>query len=473
MADGDERTRTRRPAAASTDPRDETGATARAGSRPISTGRARAARAGRPPDDPLARLQALHPTTNAAPASPVVVPPATTPPLAPPAAPTPRSATPATAPASGAAAAPGGPSSRVDRARARAHRRGATSEVPATGAPRDEVGTSDAAADDAGAATASRREGGEVASPSATAPATAPAAAPVPAPGDPGLRRLGGIDLTDDLTDDLGDDLGSAGTAPGRAVGGSRGLVLPVEPVAPAPRLLLPTGRIPRIGQDRPNPVSDLPLIGIEPAERDPSVGTVVVPELDPSGEIVRDGTGTERRTLRDRLEPVLVRRPRPRVRRVTRVVRHLDTWSVFKVALVFNLVVFVVCLTAGVLLWNVADTTGTIDNVEQFFEQFGWEHFEFHGGEIYHHAWIAGLFATIGLTGLAVLVATLFNLITDLVGGIRVSVLEEEVIERVPHRRRTASVRRSRRREAPIEDLGSRPLDHSTGELPVTRPDA
>jgi hypothetical protein len=50
-------------------------------------------------------------------------------------------------------------------------------------------------------------------------------------------------------------------------------------------------------------------------------------------------------------------------------------------------------------------------------------------GGEIYHNAWTGGLFVVVGLTGLAVLVATLFNLITDLVGGIRVSVLEEEVV--------------------------------------------
>ena len=34
-------------------------------------------------------------------------------------------------------------------------------------------------------------------------------------------------------------------------------------------------------------------------------------------------------------------------------------------------------------------------------------------------------------MTGLAVLVATLFNLITDLVGGVRLTVLEEEVVER------------------------------------------
>ena len=72
---------------------------------------------------------------------------------------------------------------------------------------------------------------------------------------------------------------------------------------------------------------------------------------------------------------PVHFRRaPKPRVRRVTRVVRHVDTWSVFKVALVFNVFLFVVCLTAGVLLWQVANATGTVDNVEKFFEGFGWD---------------------------------------------------------------------------------------------------
>jgi hypothetical protein len=125
--------------------------------------------------------------------------------------------------------------------------------------------------------------------------------------------------------------------------------------------------------------------------------------------------------------------RRRPRVRRVTRVVRHVDPWSVFKVALCFSFVLYGVCLTAGVLLWNVAYTTGTIDNVERFFESFGWDTFTFKGGELFHNAWIAGLFAAIGLTGLIVLGATLFNLITDLVGGIRVTVLEEEVVERNP----------------------------------------
>ena len=120
----------------------------------------------------------------------------------------------------------------------------------------------------------------------------------------------------------------------------------------------------------------------------------------------------------------------KPRVRRVTRVVRHVDPWSVFKIAAVANIVLYLIVLTAGVLLWNVAYATGTVDNVERFFESFGWASFEFNGGEIYHSAWIGGLFVVIGLTGLAVLLATLFNLITDLVGGMRFTVLEEEVVE-------------------------------------------
>ena len=162
----------------------------------------------------------------------------------------------------------------------------------------------------------------------------------------------------------------------------------------------------------------------------------------------------------------------KPRVRKVTRVVRHVDPWSVFKIALVAHAVVYVIVLTAGVLLWNVAHATGTVDNVERFFESFGWESFEFDGGEIYHSAWIAGLFAVIGLTGLAVLTASLFNLITDLVGGMRFTVLEEEVVETRVSPMRRFVVRRAEPevpavirdesgamiREAVVDDTGANP---------------
>ncbi|MFM8945256.1 MAG: DUF3566 domain-containing protein [Actinomycetota bacterium] len=120
------------------------------------------------------------------------------------------------------------------------------------------------------------------------------------------------------------------------------------------------------------------------------------------------------------------VRWERRRVRRTTRILRHIDPLSVFRVMMVFHIVLFLTLLLTGILLWNVANATGTVDNVERFMESFGWESFEFKGGEIFHQAWILGLFAVVGLTGLAVLMATIFNLITDLVGGVRVTILEE-----------------------------------------------
>ena len=201
--------------------------------------------------------------------------------------------------------------------------------------------------------------------------------------------------------------------------------------------------------------LDDAPLVAVDAiaiptiVEADPSVplmrtsslpvldvaALATVPYATVDSEVAAAPTVAQPTSRRVVAKPTVVRRRRPRVRRVTRVVRHVDTWSVFKVALVFNAILYLVCLTAGVLLWNVAYATGTIDNIEKFFEQFGWQSFEFKGGELFHNGWIAGLFLAIGLTGLAVLVATIFNLITDLVGGIRVSVLEEEVVERSPAR--------------------------------------
>ncbi|HQZ36685.1 MAG TPA: DUF3566 domain-containing protein [Ilumatobacteraceae bacterium] len=195
--------------------------------------------------------------------------------------------------------------------------------------------------------------------------------------------------------------------------------IVPAEPdvVPPVPELLpptLPPQQVP--GLD----TSPVPAVRVEAPEFSDTDGTDGMPSL-----------ARPKKPMRPLRKPMVVTRRRPRVRRVTRVVRHVDTWSVFKVAVVFNLFLYGVCLTAGVLLWQVAQNTGTVDNVERFFENFGWETFQLKGGEIFHNSWIAGLFVVVGLTGLAVLMATMFNLITDLVGGIRVSVLEEEVVAR------------------------------------------
>lgn len=160
-----------------------------------------------------------------------------------------------------------------------------------------------------------------------------------------------------------------------------------------------------------------------------------VQPDDEESGAVEGASTDThavgsvdERSATPARAREPIVRRSRRRVRRTTRTLRYIDPWSVLRVAGLFHVVLYLVLLITGVLLWNVANTTGTVDNVERFMESFGWESFEFRGGEIYHQAWVLGLFLVVGLTGLAVLVAVTFNLITDVVGGIRVTVLEDVV---------------------------------------------
>lgn len=122
---------------------------------------------------------------------------------------------------------------------------------------------------------------------------------------------------------------------------------------------------------------------------------------------------------------------PRRRVRRVTRTIRDVDAWSVFKVALVLHVALYFVGLITGFLLWNVGSATGTIDNVERFFESFGWDSFTFKGSALFQASATLGIFLVILGTGIWVLGAVVFNLITELVGGVRVTVLEEEVVAR------------------------------------------
>jgi hypothetical protein len=255
-------------------------------------------------------------------------------------------------------------------------------------------------------------------------------------------------------------------------------VIVEADPSAPAPRPVpsVDVDAFARVPLHEPPVVPPSTLPGTDPVA-DPFADpiTETVPVTVPLASVVVDDAVAPVSPDTDdsagaplRVRPrIQLFRPRPRVRRVTRVVRHIDTWSVFKVALVFNAVLYLVCLTAGVLLWNVAYTTGTVENIENFFEQFGWETFEFRGGEIYHNAWIGGLFVAVGLTGFAVLLATMFNLITDLVGGVRVSVLEEEVMARSDPR----VVRRQQVGRPPRRDRRGDPGGDDTDPDDTARP--
>ncbi len=131
------------------------------------------------------------------------------------------------------------------------------------------------------------------------------------------------------------------------------------------------------------------------------------------------------------RSSPMLVERiqeRRLRARKVRRLVRHIEPWSVLKVGLLFNFCMWVVIMVAGVLLWNAAETAGTIGDIEQFAEEiFALEEFAFEGEQIFRAVALGGLVLAVAATGFMVLFAILLNLISDLTGGVRVTVVEEE----------------------------------------------
>lgn len=108
------------------------------------------------------------------------------------------------------------------------------------------------------------------------------------------------------------------------------------------------------------------------------------------------------------------------------RIVRRIDTWSVFRVAALFNLSVGIVFLLAGVLLWIGGSSLGAIDNVEGFMQAIGLDDFRFVGGEILRGALVLMILGVAFTTAFAVLLSVLYNLIADVVGGVEFSVLEE-----------------------------------------------
>ena len=116
-----------------------------------------------------------------------------------------------------------------------------------------------------------------------------------------------------------------------------------------------------------------------------------------------------------------------PKGRRVRRVVRKIDTWTVLRLSFVFWLCVALIGLVAAVLLWALAGRFDVFNSVSKFLESLGILDFRFHGGVIFKAAALIAMVLVLLATGASVLLAVLYNLISDVVGGVELVVLEEE----------------------------------------------
>tara|TARA_B100000929_G_scaffold101677_1_gene80331 strand:+ start:3682 stop:4353 length:672 start_codon:yes stop_codon:yes gene_type:complete len=120
------------------------------------------------------------------------------------------------------------------------------------------------------------------------------------------------------------------------------------------------------------------------------------------------------------------------RVRKVRRVLRHIEPWSALKVGLIFYTCVWGLSTIAIRILWNTAEDAGTIQKVESFIEDlFALEVFEFDSEQILRIFFLGGLILVVGGTAITVVLVVLFNLISDLTGGVRFTMIEEETAVR------------------------------------------
>lgn len=123
-------------------------------------------------------------------------------------------------------------------------------------------------------------------------------------------------------------------------------------------------------------------------------------------------------------------RRPdqRLKARQVMRVVRRVEPWSVLKVASVLYLCLWLVLTVAGVILWQLARATGTLDNLEDFIATaLADTSFTIDGRRVLFSSLTGGAVLVFAGTGLTVLLTVLFNLVSELTGGLRMSVVELE----------------------------------------------
>lgn len=124
--------------------------------------------------------------------------------------------------------------------------------------------------------------------------------------------------------------------------------------------------------------------------------------------------------------EPRRGRFGRARTRQARVVVRKVGPWSVLKFSFLFYLCVMAVIIGAMVILYGIVGALGALDSITRLIRDlFADPKFEIHGDWLFSRGVMIGFAMVVLWTLINVFVAFLYNLISDIVGGIEVTLSE------------------------------------------------
>jgi hypothetical protein len=190
------------------------------------------------------------------------------------------------------------------------------------------------------------------------------------------------------------------------------------------------TGAVPVV----PQPLADAPASAAAPApggahaapdQNAPAAGAGPVTGATATAPTTAGAAGTASRTSA---------RPSGRGPRRARLqLRHIDTWSALKISLVLSISLFFVWMVAVGLLYLVLNGLGVFDTINGLVGQLGSATGSDDGGEVLTPGVVFGAAAIVGainvvlLTALCTVGTFMYNLCSDLVGGLEVTLSERD----------------------------------------------
>jgi hypothetical protein len=140
-----------------------------------------------------------------------------------------------------------------------------------------------------------------------------------------------------------------------------------------------------------------------------------------PTGHIPRSPQPTRRTPIPS--QPI-----RGGPRRVKATLRRVDPWTILKFSLLFFTSVGLVFVFTVMMLFFAAEGMGIVGNIESFIQGIGWPGWEIRTAGVLRWLLVIAAVNVLALSAINLVIVFLYNLVSDVVGGIEVTMSQRDL---------------------------------------------